>query len=225
MDRLTGRISAAPRVPEAEPARPPGAHTGSGPGYRYCASGAPGRAGAREREGTWLAWVGAPYGPASGADALGPVLTDAASAMTAGLAQLGGEFALARFAARERELVLATDRFASIPLYYALDAEGIAFGTDFAQVSAAAGARDVDPQALYDYLYFAVVPGQRTIRRSACRRRACSSWPTAVRASRATGVRTSRAPAPRSLTCASGCSPPSPAPWPGVPPCRTRDVS
>jgi asparagine synthase (glutamine-hydrolysing) len=166
MDRLIGRIGAVQSAPDA------GADSRArGPGYAVAASG---RADFRQRGHDWTALVGAPY-RTDGApvETTAPDPVDARSGER--LAALGGEFVVATYDENARALVLATDLFASIPLYYAPTADGIAFGTDFAWVSRELGAAaTIDPQAIYDYLFFTVVPGSRTIRRGVHRLPAAS---------------------------------------------------
>ena len=172
MDRLIGsitdpaRTAAARALPPAEDVAGEGAR-GAGPGFQYAASSSPGRVLDRRDQTTWLACVGAPYAA--------PGATDAAVALAqfgAGKEQLlrglGGEFALAWFDTRERVLILATDRFGSIPIYYSSkgvsDRSQIIFGTDLAWLTRQLPVTpDLDPQALYDYLFFSVVPSSRSI--------------------------------------------------------------
>ncbi len=167
MDRLTGRITSPARPAQADrgTAAVPGqdAVRGSGAGFEYSASGLAGRVHERREATSWLACVGAPYAASGAADA-GTALGGFGTRGADLLAGLGGEFVLAWFDTRARVLILATDRFASIPLYYATGADEIAFGTDPASLKeclpAAVG---LDPQALYDYLFFSVVPSNRSI--------------------------------------------------------------
>jgi asparagine synthase (glutamine-hydrolysing) len=62
----------------------------------------------------------------------------------------------------------ATDRFAIRPLCYAVEGARFAF-SDRADAVPLRGARELDPQALFDYLYFHVVPAPRTIFRGVSR--------------------------------------------------------
>ncbi|MCB1934234.1 MAG: asparagine synthase, partial [Candidatus Accumulibacter sp.] len=60
------------------------------------------------------------------------------------------------------ELSAWTDRFATLPLCYAASADqGIAIASRADQIPGAR--RDPDPQAIFDYLYFHVIPAPTTI--------------------------------------------------------------
>jgi asparagine synthase (glutamine-hydrolysing) len=77
--------------------------------------------------------------------------------------RLRGMFALAVWDARRRRLVLARDRLGIKPLYYAQTVKGLLFGSELKALLAAGLRRDVDRQALHDYLSLGYVPGPRTI--------------------------------------------------------------
>ncbi|MBM4197412.1 MAG: asparagine synthase [Gammaproteobacteria bacterium] len=87
-----------------------------------------------------------------------------ARAWLAALPALGGSFVLVTWDEGQRLLSVATDRFASLPVYYSFAQRRLAFGTDAAWVLRN-GRLDgrLDPQALYDYLFFSVVPSNRGI--------------------------------------------------------------
>ena len=75
-------------------------------------------------------------------------------------AHVSGDFAVALRDSRGRTF-LAVDRFAVHPMCYRLNGEGIAFSQradDLAGHSA-----QLDPQGLFDYLYFHVIPAPRTV--------------------------------------------------------------
>jgi len=157
MDLLTGMVG-----PGAA-ALPGDGANGAGPGFAFRASAADGRL-LHWREGAdWLACVGSPLldgAPAQAAD----LARRLRAAPAATLAAMGGRFALAHHDGGSRTLRLATDLFGSLPLAWAEGADGLAFGTDFAWVTRQGGrARALDPQALYDYLFFSVVPSSRSI--------------------------------------------------------------
>ncbi len=169
MDRLTGTVANAaddanlPPLAPQPPATDRAQAHGTGRGYRYSAAARPGRLLEIVSKDSWLICAGSPYA----ADSLGnpaAILEQFAPGREALLGNLGGEFALAYFDARQRTLALATDLFGSIPLYYASGDRRISFGTDLDRVCSDAGIKaDLDPQALYDYLFFSVVPGNRCV--------------------------------------------------------------
>jgi asparagine synthase (glutamine-hydrolysing) len=75
------------------------------------------------------------------------------------LAKLRGMFALAIWDPRNRSLVLARDRLGKKPLYYLLDANGIAFASESKAFLADPDFRAVpDPVALSHYLTYQYVP-------------------------------------------------------------------
>lgn len=77
---------------------------------------------------------------------------------------LHGGFALAIQDGRADRALLATDRTGIVPLFHAATTDGLAFGSRAAQVAAQPGVdAALSPQALYDYLYFHVVPGPETV--------------------------------------------------------------
>jgi asparagine synthase (glutamine-hydrolysing) len=82
--------------------------------------------------------------------------------------RLRGMFTFALWDRRRRRLVLARDRLGIKPLYLYRDAEKLVFGSELKAVLAHPGvARDLDAAALEDYLTFGMVPGARSIFRSA----------------------------------------------------------
>jgi len=73
---------------------------------------------------------------------------------------VGGNFSVA-LTLEDGSVFMAVDKFGSLPLCYRIDGASI-------RVSARAdgfggGAAQIDPQALFDYLYFHVIPSPRTI--------------------------------------------------------------
>ena len=74
--------------------------------------------------------------------------------------QVEGDFAICLEDARGRRFA-AVDRFAIHPLCYRTDRDGLQIG-ERADIVAGAGS-DLDPQAIFDYLYFHVIPAPRTI--------------------------------------------------------------
>lgn len=80
------------------------------------------------------------------------------------LQDLHGSFALALQDAGADLVLLATDRVGGVPLFHAGTDSGLVFGSRAGQVAAQPGVdAELHPQALYDYLYFHVVPGPETV--------------------------------------------------------------
>ena len=78
---------------------------------------------------------------------------------TAACAALGGEFALAILDAAAGELLLAVDRAGSLPLSHASHPQGLVFASSHDAMLGHPAIRGVlDPQALYHYLFFHMVP-------------------------------------------------------------------
>jgi asparagine synthase (glutamine-hydrolysing) len=77
-----------------------------------------------------------------------------------------GNFAFAIVEPQKRSTFLALDRVGAERLCYAKAAGHLVFGTSVQQVAAhPAIGRNIDPQAIYDYLYFHTVPAPRSIYR------------------------------------------------------------
>ncbi|MFN0161174.1 MAG: asparagine synthetase B family protein [Burkholderiales bacterium] len=81
-------------------------------------------------------------------------------------AQVGGDYAVA-LTGDDGSVFLAVDRFAIRSLCYSVQGGCIRFAERADQL--AAESRDIDPQALFDYLYFHVVPSPRTVFRGVAR--------------------------------------------------------
>ena len=80
------------------------------------------------------------------------------------LASVSGTFAFALIDAGRRELLLATDRVGTQPLCHAKAGGVLVFGSALDAIGAYPGMPDaVDRQAIYDYVYFHMIPGPRTI--------------------------------------------------------------
>ena len=81
------------------------------------------------------------------------------------LAGVRGQFAWS--ATNGRGLAVAVDRFASIPIFYFRTPETLIFSSDLHLLLAhpALADPDINPQAIFDYLFFAVVPGHLSIYR------------------------------------------------------------
>ncbi len=78
--------------------------------------------------------------------------------------RLRGMFAFALWDACRRRLLLARDRVGIKPLYVYRDGEKLLFGSELKAILAYPGIdRDIDSEALEDYLALGVVPGHRSI--------------------------------------------------------------
>lgn len=79
---------------------------------------------------------------------------------------LDGMFAIAIWDSRHERLVLARDRFGKKPLCYSSDGTQLAFSSELRSLLEAPGiSRDLDREALGDYLAYMSVPAPRTIYR------------------------------------------------------------
>ena len=79
-------------------------------------------------------------------------------------ALLSGEFALAIVDGATGEAVLAIDRIGIRPLCYAAAGDKLVFGSTLDAISAFPGIGSaINRQAIYDYVYFHMVPGPQTI--------------------------------------------------------------
>jgi asparagine synthase (glutamine-hydrolysing) len=77
---------------------------------------------------------------------------------------LEGAYAICILDEAAGEMVLAVDRMGSQPLSYSLSGDGLVFGSSADAVNLHPLARpEIDPQSLYNYLYFHMVPGPDTI--------------------------------------------------------------
>lgn len=80
------------------------------------------------------------------------------------LEDIHGAFTIAIFDLRYQRGLVAIDRMGIQSLYLKQSASGIVFGTSLNSVIAHPDIKgDIDPQAVYDYLYFHVVPSPRSI--------------------------------------------------------------
>ena len=79
-------------------------------------------------------------------------------------AALSGSFALAILNGRSGESVLAIDRMGIRPLCYRVTGDTLVFGSALDAITAfPAIGPEIDPQAVYDYVYFHMVPAPGTI--------------------------------------------------------------
>ncbi len=79
--------------------------------------------------------------------------------------RLRGAFAIALWTPGRRRLLLAADRFGFRRLYYAVTEDGIAFGSRVRGPLALSGSAAVDPEAVYAYLNFGVIPAPQSVYR------------------------------------------------------------
>lgn len=77
-------------------------------------------------------------------------------------AWLGGRFAVIHVDLAARTVILVTDRFNVHPICYLQQGPRIAF-SDRADTVPMPGQPELEPQAIYNYLYFHVIPATRTI--------------------------------------------------------------
>jgi asparagine synthase (glutamine-hydrolysing) len=76
---------------------------------------------------------------------------------------LRGMFAIALWDKTRERLILARDRLGKKPLYYAEHAGQLVFGSELKALLVDDIPRDVDPQALHEFLSYNYIPGPRTI--------------------------------------------------------------
>ncbi len=86
------------------------------------------------------------------------------------LPKLRGGFALAIADARDDSVLLAVDKMGICPLAWIVTGDDVVFGSSLdAIIAHQAVNAEIEPQALYDYLFFHVIPGPRTIYRGVSR--------------------------------------------------------
>jgi len=85
---------------------------------------------------------------------------------------LGGHFSIVHINLDNFRVLFITDRFAVFPICYAIEGDRIAFGDRADAVSIPN--RHIDPQSIYHYVYFHVVPAPRTIFRDVWRMEAAT---------------------------------------------------
>ncbi len=77
---------------------------------------------------------------------------------------LNGMFAIALWDKRNKRLILVRDRLGIKPLYYSQSKHGIIFGSELKTILCEpACEKEIDLQALHDYLAFNYIPGPKTI--------------------------------------------------------------
>ena len=141
-----------------------------GSGYGVAALGPPGTTGVFSRHGLILAIHGH-VAWRDLADRRAPIEEVAARLLDAfvergvdALGRLRGDFALALVDPSQERAVLAVDRMSVRNVVYGEERGGVVFGPTCDAVSRhPAVVAEVDPQALYDYAYFHMVPGPTTV--------------------------------------------------------------
>ena len=149
-----------------------GARMSSGSAHAIGAMGLPRNAFVLERGDHALALYGHPFLERAGrrittiGEVAAALLERLQSEGRAALASLGGDFALAYADAKRACALLATDRMGIRNVTYAVAPGTLVFGPDCdtAACHPAIG-REIDPQQIYNYLYFHMVPGPATIYR------------------------------------------------------------
>ncbi len=82
------------------------------------------------------------------------------------VSHLSGQYSIAVIDQNEQSLFLAVDRFATHPLTYRSGADGVQFASNLdALLGSGDRSFELDPQSIFDYIYFHVVPGPATIYR------------------------------------------------------------
>jgi len=76
---------------------------------------------------------------------------------------LRGMFAIALWDKTRETLILVRDRLGKKPLYYAEHAGKLVFGSELKALLSDDVPRDIDPQALHEFLSYNYIPGPRTI--------------------------------------------------------------
>jgi asparagine synthase (glutamine-hydrolysing) len=74
---------------------------------------------------------------------------------------LGGRFSIVHIDFARRRVLFVTDRFAVLPICYSVKGDHVAFADRADAVPTSE--RRIDPQSIYDYVYFHVIPAPQTI--------------------------------------------------------------
>jgi asparagine synthase (glutamine-hydrolysing) len=117
---------------------------------------------------TFTAWTGAPLDSKSGRRLEPAEVAGAAIALLDGEDAPQGRFSIVHADLAGRKLLLVTDRFAIFPLCFAKEVGRIRISDRSDSVDPSDASR-LDLQAIYDYLYFHVIPAPRTIHRGVTR--------------------------------------------------------
>lgn len=150
------------------------AYDGGAVQYMHSGAGglalAAGKDGCHQRDGLLVAICGTPSFEGSG-DHVAARVAEAWTQRGSRLCQsLSGAFALAVIDDRAGQVLLAVDRCGSLPLSYFAIPQGLLFGSSVAAVQAHPQASHaLDPQALYHYLHFHMIPAPHTAFVRQCR--------------------------------------------------------
>jgi asparagine synthase (glutamine-hydrolysing) len=114
------------------------------------------------RDGELLVAIeGRPTGPAGHARRIAVRYREAGEKA---VAEIGGAFALVILDTAQRTAILAIDRLGARPMVFAHVTDGLVFGGGADAVRRHPRVQaTIDPQAIYEYVYFHVVPSPRTI--------------------------------------------------------------
>ena len=161
-------LAAMARKPPADDSLSLSSHHGSG--FGIAAIGLPGTSGVFTRHGLIVAMHGH-VSWREREDRHAPMAEVAARLLDAFLQRgveafgmLRGDYAVALIDPSQDRAVLAVDRMSVRNIVYCEERGGIAFGPTCDTLSRhPAVVREVDPQALYDYAYFHMVPGPTTV--------------------------------------------------------------
>lgn len=167
-DNAQGVLDAMAAAAASEGASSTGRECGAG--YAAAATGLPGTAALISRRELIVGLYGHPLWQGTGhrarpLDEVAGLLIDAFIARdVAALGELKGDYALALIDPRRNRVVLAVDRMSVRNVVYAFAGGGLVFGPSCTTVSRHPGIRsEIDPQGLYNYLHFHMVPGPATV--------------------------------------------------------------
>ncbi|WP_198343295.1 asparagine synthetase B family protein [Oleiphilus messinensis] len=101
---------------------------------------------------------------ATNSDRLLAYLTGTDANILKGIQGLSGHFCLVYFSKKSEQLILATDKIGTHPVYYAEYEDGLIFSSKLKQlVTEAPQLKKIDPQGIYQYIYFHCIPAPDTI--------------------------------------------------------------
>ncbi|MCG8611572.1 MAG: asparagine synthase C-terminal domain-containing protein, partial [Pseudomonadales bacterium] len=101
---------------------------------------------------------------ATNSDRLLAYLTETDATILKSIQALSGHFCLVYFSKKSEQLILATDKIGTHPVYYAEYEDGLIFSSKLKQlVTEAPQLKKIDPQGIYQYIYFHCIPAPDTI--------------------------------------------------------------